>query len=164
MNQTTEQVIEAELQAKGLTAPRLRPSDIDEVIKASTYTNLPDGRTVVCQLTLRNGFTVIGTSACVSPENFDQVIGNKLAYEKARNEVWGFEAYLLKEKLYKPGTPKERVAVERDELKQRARDLEKFLEAGQPSFISDEHWLLMDNQLETMMRYIGLLELRYETM
>ena len=92
--------IEKEIQDKGLNAPRLTPDHIDSVIVDETYTNLPDGRTVVCQLTLRNGFTVDGTSACVSKDNFNQEIGNKIARENAREKIWLLEGYLLKEKLY----------------------------------------------------------------
>ena len=95
----TEKNIEQEIQEKGLNAPRLTPDHIDSVIVDETYTNLPDGRTVICQLTLKNGFTVDGKSACVSKDNFNQEIGNKIARENARENIWQLEAYLLKEKL-----------------------------------------------------------------
>lgn len=93
----SEQEIEQEIQDKGLDAPRLRPEDIDAKIKNSTYTNLPSGKCVVCELTLANGFTVRGESACVSPANFDQEIGNKISYQNARDKVWQLEGYLLQE-------------------------------------------------------------------
>jgi hypothetical protein len=51
-------------------------------------------------MTLTNGFTVTGESACASPENFDAAIGEKIALEQARNKIWMLEGYLLKEKLY----------------------------------------------------------------
>jgi len=101
MMSNSEQQIEQEIQDKGLNAPRLTPDHIDSVIVGETYTNLPDGRTVICQLTLKNGFTVDGKSACVSKENFNQEIGNKISRENARENVWQLEAYLLKEKLFK---------------------------------------------------------------
>ena len=96
----TEQQIEKEIQDKGLNAPRLTPDYIDSVIVGETYTNLPDGRTVVCQLTLKNGFTVDGKSACVSKENFNQEIGNNISRTNARDQIWELEGYLLKQKLY----------------------------------------------------------------
>jgi hypothetical protein len=55
-----ETEIEALIQAKGLTRPRLTPQDVDDTIKAETYTTLPSGKVMVCELTLRNGFTVRG--------------------------------------------------------------------------------------------------------
>lgn len=96
----TEQVIEKEIQDKNLNAPRLTPEHIDSVIVGETYTNLPDGRTVVCQLTLKNGFTVDGKSACVSKDNFNQEIGNKISRSNAREKIWELEGYLLKQKLF----------------------------------------------------------------
>ena len=54
---------------------------------------------IFCILTLENGFTVTGESACASPENFDAEIGKKIAYDNAREKIWLLEGYLLKEKL-----------------------------------------------------------------
>ena len=60
----------------------------------------PKTQLTVCCLTLRNGFTVTGESACASPENFNKEIGEKIAFENARNKIWVLEGYLLKEKLF----------------------------------------------------------------
>ena len=54
----------------------------------------------MCCLTLVNGFTVTGESACASPENFNAEIGKKIAFEQARNKIWVLEGYLLKQKLF----------------------------------------------------------------
>lgn len=78
-------------------------ADIHRKIKFSTYNLLPDGRTTVCQLTLENGFTVIGTSACVSVEQYNQALGEKYAYEKAFNEIWQLEGYLLRQRRFEAG-------------------------------------------------------------
>lgn len=113
---TVEQQIEQEIQSKNLNAPRLTPDHIDSKIKAVEYI-LPrdvckrdNGVEVFdaplslqtltfCILTLENGFTVTGESACASPENFDAEIGKKIAYDNAREKIWLLEGYLLKEKL-----------------------------------------------------------------
>ena len=92
--------LESEIQAKGLTAPRLTPALIDGVIASEDYHVFPASCLTVCCLTLKNGFTVTGESACVSPANFDAEIGRKVAREKARNQIWALEGYLLKQKLY----------------------------------------------------------------
>lgn len=55
----------------------------------------------VCFLVLRNGFTVIGHSAAASPENFDPVMGKKIAYENALRQIWPLMGYELKERLMK---------------------------------------------------------------
>lgn len=96
---TSEAAIEAELQTKGLNAPRLTPASIDAVILSEQYW-VPHGTTMtVCALTLRNGFVVIGESAAASPENFDAAIGRRIARDNARNRIWALEGYLLRERL-----------------------------------------------------------------
>ena len=94
-----EAAIEAEIQAKGLNAPRLNPTMIDAAIKSEQYHVFPDTTMTVCALTLQNGFIVIGESAAASPENFDAAIGRKIARENARNKIWALEGYLLRTKL-----------------------------------------------------------------
>lgn len=92
--------IENEIQSKGLNAPRLTPDDIDEVIVSDTYTILPSGKAMICELVLQNGFSVRGESACVSRENFNEEIGRKISYENARDKVWQLEGYLLQQRLH----------------------------------------------------------------
>ena len=94
-----EQEIENEIQDKGLTAPRLTPDLIDAVIAYEDYHVFTETCLTVCCLTLRNGFTVAGESACASPENYDSEIGQKIARSNARDKVWMLEGYLLKERL-----------------------------------------------------------------
>jgi hypothetical protein len=94
----SEQEIEKELQSRGLDAPRLSPERIDSVIVSEEFHTF-HGKHMICCLTLLNGFTVTGESAVVSPENFREDIGKKLARQKARDKVWGMEAYLLRQKV-----------------------------------------------------------------
>ena len=95
--------LEKKIQEKGLIAPRLTPrltpALIDETIEKESYHRLTDVSTV-CVLTLRNGFTVTGESACASPENYNEELCNKIAKENARDKVWLLEGYLLKQKLH----------------------------------------------------------------
>jgi hypothetical protein len=95
----TEQAIEKEIQEKNLNAPRLTPELIDAAIKEEDYHVFGNTCMTVCCLTLRNGFTVTGESACASPENFNAETGRKIARENARNKIWMLEGYLLKESL-----------------------------------------------------------------
>lgn len=92
--------IEKEIQEKGLTAPRLTPSDIDSVIVKEDYYIFPDTTLTVCCLTLKNGYTVLGKSACVDSRNFDVEIGRKIAKDDAKSNIWQLEGYLLADKLY----------------------------------------------------------------
>ena len=119
--------IETEIQAKGLTAPRITPADIEaNIISEHLFTAAQgdqqaqedeyEGRSVqpkdnplslltFCVLVLRNGFTVTGESACASPENFNAEIGRKIARENAINKVWPLMGYQLKEQLYQMAQP-----------------------------------------------------------
>lgn len=96
----SDQEIENELQRKGLNSPRLTPKDIESVIGNVDYHKLT-GTLTVCVITLKNGFTVTGESACVSPENYDKVIGEKIAFENAREKIWLLEGYRLRCELNK---------------------------------------------------------------
>jgi hypothetical protein len=105
-----EVAIEAEIQSKGLNAPRLNPAHIDEQIVAEYVTRASDafpGAPIhdslkcltLCVLVLKNGYVVTGESACASPANFDAEIGRKIARDNARNKIWALEGYLLRSKL-----------------------------------------------------------------
>lgn len=52
-----------------------------------------------CVLVLRNGFTVTGESACVSPENFDAEIGRRIAREHAIEKLWPLLGFRLADRL-----------------------------------------------------------------
>ena len=58
-----------------------------------------DETTIICGITMKNGYGVRGESACVDPRNFDMEIGKGLAYEHAFNELWHLEGYLLAEQM-----------------------------------------------------------------
>lgn len=94
-----EAKIEAEIQRKGLNAPRLTLDLIDAAIVSEQYHVFPGTTMTVCALSLRNGYIVTGESAAASPENFDKEIGRKIARDNARNKIWALEGYLLREKL-----------------------------------------------------------------
>lgn len=96
----SEAAIEKEIQDKGLNAPRLTPALIDAAIKSEDYHIFPGTTLTVCALTLQNGFIVTGESAAASPANFDLELGRKIARDNARNKIWAFEGYLLRQKLH----------------------------------------------------------------
>lgn len=117
-----DQSIEQEIQAKGLTAPRVTPADIEANILSEHYFTAGDGYAgaaaltieedgviqppeqldllTFCVLILQNGFTVTGESACASPENFDAQVGRKIARTNAINKVWPLMGYALKQQLH----------------------------------------------------------------
>lgn len=94
-----EERLEKEIQMRGLTAPRVTPSDVVLAIKGEEFIVFPGSCTTVCELTLANGFRVTGTSACASPANFDTDIGRDIARRNARDKVWELLGFELKSKL-----------------------------------------------------------------
>ncbi len=96
-----EQELEQRIQELRLTAPRITPEHIDSLIVSETYTLLPSGKVMVCELTLKNGFTVRGEGSAVSKANFNEEIGRKVSRSNAREKIWQLEGYLLQEQLYK---------------------------------------------------------------
>lgn len=123
--------IEREIQAKGLTAPRVTPAAVESRIVSEHYFTALDGATIraehsvwtkdwevpgsiealqvltFCVLVLRNGFTVTGESACASPENFDTEIGRRIARANAVNKIWPLMGYALKEQMFQARLPAE---------------------------------------------------------
>lgn len=94
-----ENELEEEIQAKGLNAPRLTPDIIDSLIKDKSFHKLTDVL-IVCVLTLQNGFELVGESSCVDPSNYNQQIGENIAFTNARDKIWPLAGYALKQKLY----------------------------------------------------------------
>ena len=124
---TGDQAIERAIVSVGANvAPRVTPADIEAAIVSEHYFTAregvlgmlaadgvppgiyeqanaapqPLGLLTFCVLVLRNGFTVTGESACVSPENFDAEIGRRVARENAISKVWPLLGFSLKQKLH----------------------------------------------------------------
>lgn len=115
----SDQKIEQKIQDKGLTAPRVTPGEIEgnivtehyftgfEAAHAGLQIGIADDATIsglhcltFCILTLKNGFTVTGESACASPENFDAEIGRNIARQNAVAKIWPLMGYELKQRLH----------------------------------------------------------------
>lgn len=73
---------------------------IEAKITDETYLVLPDGRSTLCILTLENGYSVKGLSACVDPAEFNLALGRQYAREDAMNQVWPLEGYLLAQRIH----------------------------------------------------------------
>ena len=72
----------------------LTEADIDEVIESEEVLTVGKKTTVVV-LTLKSGFEVIGSSACVDPANYNEEVGASYARKRARDKVWELEGYKL---------------------------------------------------------------------
>lgn len=124
-----DDMIEKAIVAAGKTAPRVTPADVQAVIVCEHYFTADDGALgsyfnhddtrqevlhqpidhqkvhqrlsllTFCVLTLSNGFTVTGESACASPENYDEQIGRDIAKQNAMQKIWPLLGYELCTKL-----------------------------------------------------------------
>ncbi|MCA0944476.1 M15 family metallopeptidase [Salipiger pacificus] len=94
-----EAAIEAAIVEAGKTAPRVTPADLDAEIADEDFHVFPGSSLTVCALTLKNGFTVTGESACADPANFDAEIGRTIARKNAREKIWPLLGFRLRDKL-----------------------------------------------------------------
>ncbi|CAI1014168.1 Uncharacterised protein [Serratia fonticola] len=181
-----DQDIEKELQSKGLNAPRITPEHIQRVQKCGQYFRFPGTTVIVCCITLENGYTVTGESACASPENFDEEIGSKIALQNAVSKIWGLEGYLLRQKLHEqelaePCRPEgvsnkgsgdnpvptsgllphqQRVSDELQELQQRLDKLTGFIAGDAFSTLPEQDQRLLEAQSHIMSAYVEVLTQR----
>lgn len=80
--------------------PGLSHASTSASIDGNANTPASLGLLTFCVLTLVNGFTVTGESACVSPENFSAEIGRRIARENAIAKIWPLMGYALKQRLH----------------------------------------------------------------
>lgn len=79
---------------------------IDEVkanmrdVYCTTITPFNKPITVVA-VKMQNGFTIIESTTCVDPANYDEEIGKQICLEKIEDKIWSLLGYTLQDKLYK---------------------------------------------------------------
>lgn len=123
-----DQKIEAEIKAKGLTAPRVTLADIEHAIDHQYFFNALQGveasmggpaavaqkvqagqqpphahlhQVTVCVLILRNGHKVVGVNTgSISPEDFDEELARKLARQNAIDQIWPLMGFLLRQRIH----------------------------------------------------------------
>lgn len=99
-----EAELEQQIQDKGLTTPRVTPSDLDAAIDSVDVVKhiTPSGSVLRwAVLNLKNGFSVTGKpSAAVSAANDNGEIRRQVAIDNARSELGVFLSYHLKEQLH----------------------------------------------------------------
>jgi hypothetical protein len=101
-NSNNDKAIEMLIQAKGLTAPRITPDQIDALLdRVGVMAHVIEGTTVTVGHAFLDGKYYLGSahSATVSPENFDEQIGLQICrdkiYQQVRNQLWELEGYRL---------------------------------------------------------------------
>ena len=75
-------------------SPSISQSMVDDFIVSTDVITMGNKCTVV-RATLRNGFEIVESSACVSPENYDEKLGAEICMEKIKDKVWFLLGFLL---------------------------------------------------------------------
>lgn len=175
----TDTAIEAEIQAKGLTAPRVTPSTIDALMARVSHVYFVHETSTFCHAFLDGTyFLASGHSACVSKENFDTALGQKIAYnnmlEPMRNKLWELEGYALRKSLHQsaqvaqapaePALPphQQRVLDEKAELDIKLSNLLAFFGSEIYKSIPGQDQHLLQQQAVSMEHYSEILGMRIE--
>jgi hypothetical protein len=61
------------------------------------------GKVTIVVLKLKNGFTLVESSGCVDPKNYDEAYGAQICLDKMEDQLWKLEGYLLQNKLFDEG-------------------------------------------------------------
>lgn len=98
-----DNTIEQDIQAKGLTAPRITLDDLEaNIVDTEIVKHVSKSGQVLrwAVLTTRNGFAVVGKPSCaVSKENDNAEIGEKIAISNSKEELWPLMGYALRNTL-----------------------------------------------------------------
>jgi hypothetical protein len=128
----TNTELQARADAKG--AVFVNESKLKASIKQVDFMVHPGSCLTVCVVTLLNGYTVTGESACADPKMYDAEIGQKFAFAAAERKVWPLLGYALREELFKkeqetgePETFATRLRREEKELSEKLEKLEAFI-------------------------------------
>lgn len=81
-------------------ANRVTKETMEAKIDNVQWYDMP-GTLTICVITMQNGFTFTGKSACADPANFNKEVGHRYAYEDAFKQIWSHEAYLIRERMFR---------------------------------------------------------------
>lgn len=85
--------------------PKVTKEWMEGRVTSVEYHRIPKATVIICHVTLDNGYSVRGESACVDPNNFDEEIGRTIAYKKAFEKLWPLFGFLLAESLFNARSP-----------------------------------------------------------
>lgn len=74
---------------------------IDDIINNSEiHIDTLFNKCTVVSIKLPNGFVIVESSACVSPENYDEDLGTEICMKRIKDKLWELEGYNLQSKLF----------------------------------------------------------------
>lgn len=141
--------------------------DVNNFIASYKYKTIGDKTTLVKAKTITD-FDYIESSTCVSKENYNAETGASICMNKVVNEVWGHLGFVLK--WAKNGINQnidfvpsyiERMQEEFNELKERVRKLNNFIEFNEVfGKLDDESKNALKEQCDVMNKYKNILNER----
>lgn len=95
--------LETKIEQNGLTAPRITPAELDaNIVDTEIVKHISRSGQVLrwAVLTTQNGFAVAGKPSCsVSSANDNAEIGESVAIENAKSELWPLMGYELRGRM-----------------------------------------------------------------
>ncbi len=86
-------------------------AQVEALIEGKTFTRLPSGTAIVCELTLKNLHPVHGIAVVVDLENHNEELGCKAAYSKALDKAFEVMALLLHQRMASGAIPNNHAAL-----------------------------------------------------
>ena len=86
--------LQKQFEAEGKTL-YVRTEHVEAEIEGAQYHHFEGSTTTVCLLKLKNGFTIVGQSACANPDNFDEELGRQLALDDAKQQCYRYLAFRM---------------------------------------------------------------------
>lgn len=85
-------------------APSITLEHIEEILsKSEITTETVFDKCTIVSCKLPNGFVIVESSACVSPENYNEETGISICLDKITNKIWELEGYRLQSEMYENG-------------------------------------------------------------
>lgn len=146
---------------------RVTREDINAKITDVAFIHLPNSTVTICSITLQNGYSVRGESACVDPAEYVESTGRNLAYQNAFDKIWPLEGYLLAEQLNKVPSPppcgempdwQRRVVDEEQALNYKLQKLLMFQTTEQYKALPAKEMSLLCRQANAMRDYLDVLK------
>lgn len=80
---------------------KVTPEQIETIMSEAEFvvSHAVYGKQCIVVAKLRNGFTIVGESACVDPANYVNAIGEELAMKRIKEKLWELEGYALQKSL-----------------------------------------------------------------
>lgn len=140
---------------------------LETQIKSHKYQLIED-TILYCIIVDKNGYTFTGEAFCKVTDKIDNPLIKDLAFERALDSMRGPYTFLrtLESKLEKEEeekTHRQRVIEDLAVLEDRLEKLSLFLSTDEiPIFLTEEHWNLLKEQREVMIKYKEIIDKRLE--